>query len=482
MKLTTRITASIGIAATVLFGLGGAHLLATEASELRTVAEKESILLGRTLQTAIENALRDRQLEDVKETVQALATIDPAVGIFMIEAGGTLVGVSPGARASAGTLEMARNAVGEVRPLISFEEGEPGLLRLGLALREEQGARAASALVLEKPLWELERDLAATRRGVGATVALFILAATALTWLLTRRYVGQPVGELVADMERVRSGDLSSSVLRLRADELDAARSAFDALVTDLRAAHDRADLESEARRRLERALQNADKLITLGQLSAVVAHEIGSPLQVLEGRARWVRKHAAEQEKVRSAAETIVEQARRITRLVEQMLSITRRRPAARVEFDGENAVRAVLELLELEADRGRVRLTLRRDGATRVYADPDRLQQVVLNLVRNAMQASPPESIVTVTMGGDADWFTLDVEDQGGGVAPEVLPHLFEPFYTTRTMQGGSGLGLSVVHSIVQEHGGTVRFEETGPNGSRVRVRLPRTPEVHT
>ena len=469
-------TVAIGACALCLFGGAGWVQLRHEERDLRVVAQSEALLLGRSLQTAFENALRDRQIEDVKETLAALSQVDRSVAIFVFDEQGRLVGSSHSAAVTGDTARIGARARRQTAPVFEFmPEPVPNVLRIGLRLRDET-PESSSAIVLEKPLAELQRDLQETRRDIVLSALAFVFAVAALTWLLTRRYVAAPLAHMVATMQRVRAGDLQIAPAAPSADEVGETRQEFDLLVQDLEAARVRADQEQEARRRMERALQDADKLITLGQLSAVMAHEIGSPLQILEGRARALHKHPDNAEATRRVADILVEQTTRITRIVGQMLSITRRRPPRRAHVDAEASVRSVVALLEVEARRRQVHLLFERRGRCDVSADADQLQQVALNLIRNALEASPPGAAVRIGIGGDDAALELEVADEGPGIAEHVRAHLFEPFFTTKADAGGSGLGLSVVRSIVQEHQGKVEFTEQSGPGCTVRVRLPR------
>lgn len=469
-------TVAIGACALCLFGGAGWVQLQNEERDLRVVAQSAALLLGRSLQMAFENALRDRQIEDVTETLAALSQVDPSVAIFVFDEEGQLVGSSHAAQVTADTLRIEGRARSELGPVFEFApEPMPTVLRIGLRLRDET-PESPSAIVLEKPLAELQRDLQETRRDIVLSALAFVLAVAGLTWLLTRRYLAAPLARMVATMQRVRAGDLQVTPAVATSDEVGETRREFDLLVQELKAARDRADQEQEARHRMERALQNADKLITLGQLSAVMAHEIGSPLQILEGRARALRKHPGNAEATQRVADILVEQTARITRIVGQMLSITRRRAPLRAQVDAEASVRSVVALLELEARRRQVRLLIERTGPCELSADADQLQQVALNLIRNALEASPQGAAVRIRVGGDPELFVLEVADEGPGIAEHVRAHLFEPFYTTKADAGGSGLGLSVVRSIVQEHKGRVEFLERPGPGCTVRVSLPR------
>ncbi len=478
MRLSTRMTVTVGMCAAVLFGVLGVFQLRREETDLRAVARNETLLLAKALQTAFENALRDRQVEDVAETLNALQRVDPTVAIVVFDETGRVVGVSEGAAATSETHRLGVMARSSREPIIEFEpDTGPEVLRVGLRLREETPTDA-SAIVLEKPLTELRRDLAVTKRDIAWVVLFFVAGVATLAWVITRRYVGVPLARLVADMRRVREGHLEVRPNAPNTDEVGETQREFEELVRALDATRQRADQELEARQRMEQGLRDADKLITLGQLSAVLAHEIGSPLQVLEGRVRSLLKKS-DPETIERIVPLVVGQTERITRIVTQLLEITRKRPPARTTTDFARAAQSVVDLLELEARRRRILLKTSYHGHTTLDADADQLQQVALNLIRNAIQASPVDSTIEISLRGESDHVTLEVSDAGPGVPSNVLEKLFEPFFTTRSAHGGTGLGLSVVKSIVQEHQGTVCFVPQN-EGALVRVVLPRKMEL--
>ncbi len=484
MKIAPRIVLAVAGCGILLFGGGGLLQLRQEKRDLEKVARHEALLLGRSLQAAFESALQQHDIADVTETLSVLAQVDPEVGIYTYDPSGAFVASSDGDQPSPETLQLQTRARDADAPVLAFSSGEaPRVLRVGFRLRAPEAVGPSAVVVLEKPLDEMQSDLAAERRYTLLTLLGFVLAITGLIWVLVRSYVSRPLARLSADMERVREGKYDEVDASQRRDEIGAIQRQFALLVRDLRASKARGDREFEARVLLERSLQQVDKLITLGQLAAVMAHEIGSPLQILEGRARALLKHADDAAATRRTAHMLVEQTERVTRIVSQMLSIAPRRAPVRTQVDAEHSVRTVMALLELDAHRREVHLRVHVQGRCDVFADPDQLQQVVLNLVRNALKASSPGDTVEVRLGGDAKHFVLEVVDQGPGIPETIRPWLFEPFFTTRADHGGSGLGLSVVRAIVQEHAGQVSFPDM-PAGSEgtgcvARVVLPRQAE---
>ncbi len=475
MRLATRMTSVLGGAAVLLFVSEALLDIQEQESDLKGMAARETTLLGRALQKAFRDAIRDRQLEDVAATLAALTSVEPTVAIFVYDEEGDVVATSKGAQAGTATARLAERGSRSQQPVLEFEpeDGTPARLRLAIRLREEVVGHS-SAIVLERPLNDLQRELSTSRKYVAGVTALFILVVVGLTYLLTQRYIGRPLAALVADMAKLSGAPPSPPADGL--DEVAETRAEFDRLVSALDAARTRTTEEIEARRNLERGLAHADKLISLGQLSAVMAHEVGSPLQILEGRARSLLKNPADADATRRVAGMLVEQTERITRIVGQMLSFTRRHAPVRESLDVHENVRRVLSLLELEAAHRGVQLVQTTAGAGRVHADADQLQQLVLNLVRNALDVAPRGSKVVLKAGGDAQQLVLTVSDEGPGVPPEAREQVFEPFFTTRP--GGSGLGLSVVRSIVQEHQGEVRVLDV-PTGCTFEVKLPRTQE---
>jgi signal transduction histidine kinase len=258
----------------------------------------------------------------------------------------------------------------------------------------------------------------------------------------------------------------------------------FAKLTHELREAKSRLDQEQSERSELSRRLQEADKLVTIGQLSASLAQEIDSPLGVLEGRARDLFDHAKEPESIRSGG-TLVEQAGRIRRIVGRLATLSRRPLRAHRGISATEAVSVVLELLNAECVRRDVRIQVETErDLPDVLADPDQLEQVVLNLVRNALQATPDGGTVSVRLvaselqqGAEETRLAIELSviDNGHGMNAATRERAFEPFFTTRADVGATGLGLSVVKSMVDQHRGSVQISSELGSGTTVKVKLP-------
>jgi signal transduction histidine kinase len=471
----------------VIFGVYGVYELRAERNALRAVIEQETKLLGRSFRVAVENALRDQQVTAVEEMVRGLEHIDPLVDILIYEPGGRLIASAHGSQSSDPLPEsIVQRAISSREEIFLFSPvDDPDRVVFSTPLRSDDGSLFGKLLVV-RSLRDMQRALQESRRSITVSVLLFVLTTSVLGLVLGAVYIGRPLDRMAAAMREVRSGNLMSVLPIARRDEMGAIATEFNAMVTELREARHRLDEEAESRARLQRALQEADKLITVGQLSAGLAHEIGSPLQILNGRARALLTHAQDPAETRRNAEILVSQTDRITRIVEQLLRFTRRRPVSIAKTDLHTTVNAVLDLLQYEARRRGVSLRFSGGpGLPPILIDADGIQQIVLNLVANALTATSREGSVSVSLetsrlstingGCEVPAVRLIVADTGGGMSTEVLGRLFEPFFTTRSAEGGTGLGLAVVKSITTEHSGAVSVESQLGAGSRFIVDLP-------
>jgi signal transduction histidine kinase len=483
VSLSARFTLALSAMALVLFGIFGTWQVRTEEQQLRRAARRDTELLGRSLQVSFENALRDRQSEDVQETLTALERIDPTVDVLVYDFGGARIAASTGA-VERGTW----NGPPPLHAVLAFvDDPEPGYVLLRMPLRITREERSAT-LVVVRPLDDVRADLAATRTSVAAAVAGFVLLVALITAFLSRLLVGQPLGAMVRVMRRVRAGDLSPPAAPRRGDEVGQTLGEFESLVEALREARVKLEAEADARRRVEAQLRELDKMRAVAQLAAGLAHEIGSPLQILEGRLAALGAKADDATETRRVTGILLEQTRRITRIVVRLKELARRRPLAHERFDAIGPVRTVVDLLEGEARRRGVELALvEGDDLPLVEGDSDAVQQVVLNLVRNAFDATPRGGHVSVALARTAlqragrpscDALRITVSDDGRGMEPDTREHAFEPFFTTREASGGSGLGLAVVKGIVDELDAQIALESTPGEGTRVVLDIPAPP----
>jgi len=235
----------------------------------------------------------------------------------------------------------------------------------------------------------------------------------------------------------------------------------------------DRTDLEM-----LEAELRHSERLASIGRLAAGVAHEIGNPLTGVTSLAQNL-KYDETGESRQKTAEAILEQTRRISAIVESLLSFShggRPRPLAHDTVVVTDAIDEAIGLVGLGRTARKVDFRNECPADIVVTGDRQLLQQVFVNLLSNAADASEPGAPVTVRAAlGDDGLVTLEVIDHGTGIDPELVDRIFDPFFTTKPVGKGTGLGLTLIHSIVAEHGGQVSLAPGRPRGTVVTVRLP-------
>jgi len=245
--------------------------------------------------------------------------------------------------------------------------------------------------------------------------------------------------------------------------------------------------LEAQVQERTHQLLE-AEKLATMDNLLAGVAHELSSPLSVILGQARLFAASAAD-DGARARAREIEEAAERCVRIVRSFLAMARRHPPERGRVSLTQLLRDAVEVLafELRIDNIDVQLDLESDLPL-VWADGHQLKQVVLNLIANARQAlreaPPPRRLSLVTRYEvQSRRARIEVADTGPGIPPEIQARIFEPFFTTKPEGEGTGLGLALARGIVEGHGGAISVESRPGEGARFLIELPvETPPVST
>ena len=233
--------------------------------------------------------------------------------------------------------------------------------------------------------------------------------------------------------------------------------------------------------KRSEDRLERSSRLASLGTLASGIAHELNNPLSIIRLVCETFEPHPERSADWRQARDRVVESVERCKQIVAGIRRFALDEPSQKTRFDLEECVRASMELCRGEAVRRQVALDLEVDAAAarpEILANRTELQQLLVNLIENALLSSGVARIRIRfgpgAEGGRGGW-ALEVEDDGAGIAKEDLPRVFDPFFTTRLDDGGTGLGLSVCHGIVRDHGGEIDVWSEPGSGCRVRVELP-------
>jgi signal transduction histidine kinase/ActR/RegA family two-component response regulator len=264
----------------------------------------------------------------------------------------------------------------------------------------------------------------------------------------------------------------------------DAEIALLEAAANQISLALDNARLYSETRSQLDELKQaetqraEGERLSTVGKLAAGLVHEITNPLTVVLGQAELVMGELADSTRGRERVRIIIQETSRAARLLQKVLQLAQPQPSERRPCALEDQVQWVVELKRHELDRDGIRIVTELAPVSSVYADQDQIRQVLLNLVQNAHQAlakHPGPRVLTLSTAEANGRVRVEVRDTGPGIPPELLPRIFDAFFTTKPPGEGTGLGLWVSYSIVEQHQGRLSCESRPDGGATFIVELP-------
>jgi len=313
-----------------------------------------------------------------------------------------------------------------------------------------------------------------------------------LVGLFSREAIQTPIAQLMEGMDHVIKGDLTQVLPLDRTDEIGRIAYRFNEMTARLREAQKEIRASAEAKLGLEQRVRQSEKLATIGQLSAEIAHEVCTPLNVIGGRARTITRKADKPEVVTKNATIIADQAARITKIIQQMLDLSRARVPERTIVDLTSGLDDALSLLEHQIERASIEVVRDLpDDLPPVRGDADGLQQVFINLIHNAAGAMPDGGTLTLSAHalkrrkGGLDlappqrYVAVQISDTGEGIPDEQREQIFDPFYSTKRKGEGTGLGLTVVLGIVKEHDGWIEVEPSKDGGTMFSIFLPAATE---
>jgi two-component system NtrC family sensor kinase len=334
--------------------------------------------------------------------------------------------------------------------------------------------------------------VSSTRMFVYTAGAMLIVAV--LSWLFVWREVGQPIKALKKGTEHLSQGNLGYQIEVRSNDEVGDLAHSFNSMSLQLRAANEEIvtwaktleDRVAEKTRELKSThdhMLHVEKMASMGKMAAVVAHEVNNPLSGILTYAKllrkWVGSGQAEHEKREEAMEClelIAAESRRCGDLIKNLLSLSRTAPMNVLSTDPHEVIDRSLLLVRHQLELGGIELQLKlAEDLPRVPCDPAQIEQVLLALIMNAIDAMPRGGTLWIETQLTHDEVEIKVRDDGAGIAPDVLPQIFEPFMTTKENGHGVGLGLAISRGIVERHNGRIEVESQLGRGTTFTVTLP-------
>jgi two-component system NtrC family sensor kinase len=462
------------------------------AADLVDIARSTAQTVADDIEIGQEPSKRDDLTPMLHEFANAFPTIR-AVLVVVVENDRPAVVASTSSAEGSGWLALAREAT--KRNAVVTAEPVSQIHLIGVPIRRD--GRAWGAVVVTYSLASLVQF-----RSQGRTVVLWfvptaIVLTTILLDLVMRRLVHKPIAGITRTMRRVRARELGARAPVLRSDEIGAVAQGLNDMLTEMEgfnvALQDRVreatgELRAkneeliESYRRvfvLREALARAEQMAAVGHMAATVAHQVGTPLNLISGYVQMIREQQGVDSAARRRLEIVQEQIAKVTSIVRTMLD-NARRPVPKERTDVGELLRRVSDVARPKLDAQGVRLDLRVAQAPPVMADEVQLELALLNLVTNSLDAMPAGGVTTVTVAPtSAGSVRVQVADTGTGIAPDLLPRIFEPWVTTKTADRGTGLGLSITREVVSSHGGTITVKSDVGVGSEFTIELPAAPD---
>lgn len=466
MSITTRLIVFLTVAVSAVIAVTSYTSLRRREAALNRTMRSEVTAHAYTLQIALEELFKGGRSADAAYLVDRLSDNPYLFRVTLFDESGRVLMYSDqdtaGEQSTKPELLQAM-ASGEKVEHMQVIEGQE-YFSIILPVQLSNGRQGAFEIA--QPTASLQAEIALARRGQAVNLVIVIIVILIIVSVTLRRSLARPIKALLEGAAAIGRGDLSYRVVPSRKrDEFSVLASEFNGMADNLVAQHQAAVSAGEQRVALERELRHRDRLVLIGRIAASVAHEMGTPLNVIDGRAAQLLRRPDSAVEMRQRNLTIIrEQTRRIAQVVRQLLGLARTNGICRQPVDVAQVFSDVSELIEGEAHRHGVSVEIVAGAPVCIEGDKDMLRQVFLNLCINAIQAMPRGGCLRLEYQSNGqkkdgrEFIAASVSDSGAGISPKHLTQIFDPFFTTKDVGQGTGLGLAVSRRIVEEHGGWI------------------------
>jgi two-component system, NtrC family, sensor kinase len=440
---------------------------------------------------------------DLKEAQQFIDTAAPRGnihGIVVYNRAGEPVACSASMRYGTDFPELDPSAIAKLdpRPVLQSGKGIDGYVREPRTLLYyriepivDSKNHLLGAFVLARQGYGTFATIERRRNRIATTTAALVILLSLLTLILVRRSVTRPINELIRRIKEIGQGQREQRIEVKGRDEVASLAQEFNLMCQKLQESHARLVGEQQEKLRLEQELRHSERLASVGRLAAGLAHEIGTPLNIIGGRSEYLLRRSRSAEELKDNLGVIRSQSDRIAAIVRQLLEFSRRREPVFQPVDLALLIDHVKYLLAHQIREKTVRVEAEGlSDLPKIAADQDLLQQVFINLFSNSLHALAPGGVIKIgadlihrdlamASRGARNRLRISFEDNGAGISTEHIGRVFDPFFTTKDIGEGTGLGLSVSYGIIQEHGGEIHVESEPGRFTRFVIYLPVEPQ---
>jgi len=499
MKLGTKLALSLILSVIVTMTIYG--YLSVRQEEEETIREVRVGMGGfmRAVQSVLTHFYADNHdLDGTKKFMNSVAPRGNIHGVVLYDTAGHRVAVSSSLKYPDDFPQLnpqpildidPRPVLADLKELDGYIHGDNTLIYYRIQPVLSSQGRAVGAVVLARHGPQLMVSVQARRNRVVETTVILIILLSALMLTVIRRNVTIPINQLIERIREISKGNWTQRIDASGTRELKVLAQEFNRMSEQIELGYSRLVEEQQENLKLERNVRQSERLASVGQLAAGLAHEMGTPLNIIGGRAEHLLRRQRTPEETRENLEIIRSQSERIAGLVRQLLQFARRKEPIFRETDLHDLIAGVMRLLEHKLTAHHVQVQIKGTAAEwpRIRVDADLLQQVFINCFLNSLYAMQPgghiriaaevtrnETSIAGAAAGGA-WLKVSFEDDGAGIPPENLDRIFDPFFTTKDIGEGTGLGMTVCYGIIKDHGGEIKVESELGKFTRILIFLP-------
>jgi two-component system, NtrC family, sensor kinase len=493
LSLRTRLTLLVTLAVALVIGVQAV----IEIGVFERTVERDLLETARLTALTVSDDFELRRepidLDAVSAMLHEVAVSAPAirtVSIISVAGEQTEVLASTSSVERPEALTAARQAVDRHQTVIL--SGPPGTAIVAAPTLRD--GRPAGAAVVTVSLGSVAQLRTKGRQVTLWFAPIVVLLLTLVIDWFARRLIHRPVARIHDAMQRAGDGDFSARASVVRPDEIGDVASGLNDMLARLQhfneALQDRVDEATselrvknqelvESYRRvfaLREALARAEQMAAVGQMAASVAHQVGTPLNLISGYVQMLHQDMAVDPKTSRRLVIVQEQIAKVDAVVRTMLDHARR-PDTRWPTSIGALLARVADVARPKLDASRISLKLEvAADLPPVEADSEELELSILNLVNNSLDAMPSGGTLSIRAVDAGSHVRIDITDSGVGIAPDLLPRIFDPWVTTKPAGRGTGLGLSITRDVIARHGGTISADSE-PGRTTFTIRLPRT-----
>ena len=490
-SLFLKMSLTIGAVLVVVFGTSSYLTYRIQSEQALTATKTQAILLTRGLKNTIRIGMESGHTESLASIFQTVGALPGVEKLRVFNDEGKIRYSAKPAEVGHLTDELDYTVYRSPERSTPFQSETTGHRSFCMVEPIENEARCRrchpkdaevlGVLDVCLSMEDTEKSIAFNRLLLVSSTGLAVILTSVIASVLLKRFVSRPVARLVETMESVEAGKLDGRVDIRTGDELGRLGNSFNEMIRKL------SDAQDELEKFHHRQLVRADRLASLGEMAAGIAHEIKNPLAGIYGAAQILAHEFPQGDPKREIVGEMMTLVKRLDNTIKDLLNFARYTEPRFAKGNLNDVIDKVLFLVRQIPEGKRARIVREFDpGMPEVEMDPEQVKQVFLNLALNALQASPDGVTLTVRTRGDvpaegdqvrhrARYVMASVADDGPGIPPDKLGKVFQPFFTTK--ESGTGLGLSMTRKILDLHEGRITAESGPGGGATFTVFLPKS-----